>query len=203
MLRDLSSSIANLASAETLRQETHSSVLRKKYGRLNSRLWRWAGGGGPANDAAGEGDVPRSPEQEVAEDSEKTIKTVRENVLWYLRRSLEEAAEAQRGMVEKRIERVKEKEKSVLYKTAAGPGSREAGKKAGDMGPPRGEGSTPDERDRGSASASASAPVRDVSMDQDAVAEIESQLSPEQLQLFEEENDNMLKHYEDTLGKVQ
>lgn len=34
-------------------------------------------------------------------------------------------------------------------------------------------------------------------------AQIESQLSPEQLQLFAEENDTMLRHYEDTLGKVQ
>lgn len=34
-------------------------------------------------------------------------------------------------------------------------------------------------------------------------ARIEAQLSPEQLQLFAEENDSMLRHYEDTLGKVQ
>jgi hypothetical protein len=34
-------------------------------------------------------------------------------------------------------------------------------------------------------------------------ARIEAQLSPEQLQLFAEENDTMLRHYEDTLGKVQ
>lgn len=33
--------------------------------------------------------------------------------------------------------------------------------------------------------------------------QIEAQLSPEQLQLFAEENDSMLRHYEDTLGKVQ
>lgn len=33
--------------------------------------------------------------------------------------------------------------------------------------------------------------------------EIESQLSPEQLQLFAEENDSMLRYYQDTLGKVQ
>lgn len=41
------------------------------------------------------------------------------------------------------------------------------------------------------------------SLSQSEVAEIESQLSPEQLQLFAEENDFMLRHYEDTLGKVQ
>lgn len=40
-------------------------------------------------------------------------------------------------------------------------------------------------------------------MSQDEVAAIEAELSPEQLQLFAEENDSMLRHYEDTLNKVQ
>jgi hypothetical protein len=155
-------------------------------------LWKWAAGGG----AAGiDGLAARSPEQEEAEDSEKTVKTVRENVLWVLRRGLEEAAESQRGMVEKRIERAREKEKSVLYKAAAG---------AAAAGPGPGPGkkaaySMPDERDTGSTAG----PIRDVSIDQAMAAEIESQLSPEQLQLFAQENDTMLKHYEDTLSKVQ
>lgn len=183
LLRDLSSSIANLASAETLRRETQASLLRKRFGdHLNNRLWKWAGG-------SGEGPVPRSGEQEDGEEAERTVKAVRESVLWTLRRGLEGAAEVQRGMVEKRIERAREREKSVLYK------NKSVGK---------GEGNgVPEERNVVATSASATGPVRDVSMGQEDVAAIEAQLSPEQLQLFEQENDSMLKHYEETLSKVQ
>ncbi|KAK2850666.1 hypothetical protein FQN49_005446, partial [Arthroderma sp. PD_2] len=101
LLQDLSRSIGNLASAESLRSQTQASILRKKYGhgKLNERLWQWAGGGG------GTVEVPRTPEQEQAEDTEKNLAGVRESVLWFLRRGLESAAEVQRGMVEKRIER--------------------------------------------------------------------------------------------------
>jgi hypothetical protein len=154
-------------------------------------LWKWAAGGGAAGiDAL----ASRSPEQEEAEDSEKTVKTVRENVLWILRRGLEEVAESQRGMVEKRIERAREKEKSVLYKVAAA-GAATAGPGQG----MKAAYSMPDERDTGSTAGQ----MRDVSIDHAMAAEIESQLSPEQLQLFAQENDTMLKHYEDTLSKVQ
>ncbi|WEW59793.1 hypothetical protein PRK78_005273 [Emydomyces testavorans] len=183
LLRDLSSSIENLASAEALRQETQSSLLRKKFGhKTSSRIWRWAGGDGGEQ-------VSRSPEHEEAEDSEKMVKTVRENVLWLLRRRLEGAAEAQRAMVEKRIERAKEKEKSILYKSgmrARAKDSDPAGQVAEELGKPPG-------------------PIRvlEPSVDKETMAGIEAQLSPEQLQLFAQENNTMLKHYEDTLGKVQ
>ncbi|KAI1991501.1 hypothetical protein LOZ53_002814 [Ophidiomyces ophidiicola] len=188
LLRDLSSSIENLASAETLRQETQASLLRKKYGyKLNSRLWRWAGG----NDA--EQQLSRSPEHEEAEDSEKMIKTVRENVLWLLRRRLEGAAEVQRAMVEKRIERAKEKEKSILYKSGRGGDAALQARSEKYQAPVDKDPGTPGVPTR----------VQDPSVDKDMMADIESQLSPEQLQLFAQENDTMLKHYEDTLSKVQ
>lgn len=81
-------------------------------------------------------------------------------------------------MVERRIERAHEKEKSVLYKNQTSlPTSAAA------VPPPP--------------------PPVDDAMSQTEMANIESQLSPEQLQLFAEENDLMLRHYEDTLGKVQ
>ena len=134
----------------------------------------------------------RSVEQEDAEDEEGTRKAVRESVLWVLRRGLEGVAEVQRGMVERRIERVREREKSVLYKFRGhgGSGSGSVGGIAVD-----GENEMPVSASDGV--------VRDVSMDHDDVAAIEAQLTPEQLQLFAQENDSMLKHYEDTLGKVQ
>lgn len=144
----------------------------------------------------------RSPEHELAEDAEKTIKTVRESVLWLLRRRLESAAEAQRGMVEKRIERAKEKEKSILYKS--GPVGGVSGSNATNTAETK-----PAQSDYYPSSIDGMGepvmPIRghDPTVDRAAMADIESQLSPEQLQLFAQENDTMLKHFEDTLSKVQ
>lgn len=129
---------------------------------------------------------------------------MREGVLWFLRRGLEGAASAQRGMVEKRIERVREKEKSVLYKvsTKGGAGDPYAGSSsAGGVGSGAGAGSGP-----GAPKSSASPPLPTpdvVALSEADSAQIEAELSPEQLQLFAEENDSMLRHYEDTLSKVQ
>lgn len=143
------------------------------------------------------GNQGKSEEQVAAEEGARTVKTVREGVLWFLRTGLEGAASVQRGMVEKRIERVREREKSVLYKSAAGGGG--AGPRAGGGG---GGGGTA--RPDSYAPSSPTLPTPDAAVLSEAdSAQIESQLSPEQLQLFAEENDTMLRHYEDTLGKVQ
>ncbi|KAJ5642030.1 SNARE protein (Ufe1) [Penicillium lividum] len=190
LLRDLAASISNLASAESLRQDTEATILRKRYGHsaAGALLFRWAGGGGPGDDDA----QGKSAEQVRAEESARVIRTVRESVLWLLRRGLEGAASVQRGMVEKRIERVREKEKSVLYKTA--------GSKTG-SGSSTAQGS---ERQGYNKASSSALPMPDaVHLSEADTARIEAQLSPEQLQLFAEENDTMLRHYEDTLGKVQ
>lgn len=113
-------------------------------------------------------------------------------------------------MVEKRIERVREKEKSVLYKVAAG---KPAG--GNGTGPRKGSVSVSERTGAGAGAGAGGAGAGASSFDPtfqapDAAvlseadtARIEAQLSPEQLQLFAEENDSMLKHYEDTLGKVQ
>ena len=131
-------------------------------------------------------------------------------MLWFLRRGLECAVGVQRRMVEKRIERVREKEKSVLYKVAAG---KPAG--GNGTGPRKGSISVSERTGAGAGAGGAGAGVGagffdpsfqapDAAVLSEAdTARIEAQLSPEQLQLFAEENDSMLRHYEDTLGKVQ
>lgn len=109
-------------------------------------------------------------------------------------------------MVEKRIERVREKEKSVLYKVAAG---KPAG--GNGTGPRKGSVSVSERTGAGAGAGGAGAGSFDptfqapdaVVLSEADTTRIEAQLSPEQLQLFAEENDTMLKHYEDTLGKVQ
>lgn len=103
-------------------------------------------------------------------------------MLWFLRRALDDAVGVQRGLVEKRIERVREKEKSVLYKSASASASASAAPMST------------------STSTSTSAAV---DLSESEIAAIEAELSPEQLQLFAQENDSMVKHYEDTLVKVQ
>lgn len=201
LLRDLSSSIANLSSAESLRQETESTLLRKKYGYTKNLLWRWAGGSGAlATTPTTTPEENKSPEQVRDEEIARTMRTFREGVLWFLRRGLEKAARLQGGMVEKRIERVREKEKSVLYKNRGRGGSVgvAAARDLDFRGPTAATGPA--------AAAGTTAPsyrVHDQALSQSEVANIESELSPEQLQLFAEENDIMLRHYEDTLSKVQ
>lgn len=193
MLRDLSTSITNLAAAEGLRQETADTLLRKKYGASDGFLWRWASGGAgrkPDED----GDEGKPAEQRRDEGMARMTKAVREAVLWFLRRGLEGAVEVQRGMVERRIERVREKEKSVLYKSAAAAAAAPANiSVSAEKKPPQ-----------QSAAGQIETTVTDTAtLSESEVAAIEAQLSPQQLQLFAEENDSMLRHYEDTLHKVQ
>lgn len=146
-------------------------------------MWRWAAGAETADEG-------KSDEQISAEESARSIRTVRENVLWFLRRNLEQVAEVQRGMVEKRIERVREKEKSVLYKATIPQGQIQRQRQQEQPTVAVGR----DQQQRYEKASTLS--------DQET-ATIESQLSAEQLQLFAEENDMMLRHYEDTLSKVQ
>lgn len=129
-------------------------------------------------------------------------------MLWSLRRELEEAAEAQRSMVEKRIEREKEKEKSVLYKMggAAGGNNNNNNRLRQLSFATRGDTSSATAATGAGGGRDITSPTTrdyDDAMASEEVAKIESQLSPEQLQLFAQENDTMLKHYEDTLNKVQ
>ncbi|CEL01136.1 hypothetical protein ASPCAL00728 [Aspergillus calidoustus] len=207
LLHTLSSSISNLSSAESLRQETYSTLLDKKYGRKRSRasnlLFQWASGSSPLSEGQGDGAAAggKKEAQIVDEQREELLKGVRESILWFLRRQLENTIETQREMVEKRIERAREREKSVLYKAST---SDTAGAGAGARG------------QTGSTSISAPSAYPDAGfegepmpvgkgavLDEAEVAAIEAELSPEQLQLFAEENDSMVRYYEDTLSKVQ
>ncbi|KAL2834249.1 hypothetical protein BDW59DRAFT_168584 [Aspergillus cavernicola] len=209
LLHTLSSSISNLSSAESLRQETHSTLLDKKHGRKRSKasslLFRWAGGASPLSEDQQNGGLDHAGKKEaqiIDEEKESLLRSVRETILWFLRRRLEGTIETQRDMVEKRIERAKEREKSVLYKTSvpssspgAGPGSGSGGSMS--ISAPSSYPNTGLEVERVQGSRSAAI------LDEAEIAAIEAELSPEQLQLFAEENDSMVRYYEDTLSKVQ
>ncbi|KAL4975836.1 snare-complex protein syntaxin-18 N-terminus-domain-containing protein [Aspergillus desertorum] len=214
LLHTLSSSISNLSSAESLRQETHSTLLDKKYNRKRSRasnlLFQWASGSSALSDNPGKfEDAGKKPEQIAEEQIENNLKAVRESILWFLRRRLEGTIEMQRDMVEKRIERAREREKSVLYKhsasgsiSSAGAGSTGVGFAGLGGGVKISAPSTyPDATLETADTASVS--VKGTVLDSSEVAAIEAELTPEQLQLFAEENDSMVRYYEDTLSKVQ
>jgi hypothetical protein len=152
-------------------------------------LFRWAGGKSALPDGPGHEDEDgggKSGEQLRDEETSRVTRAVRESVLWFLRRALEGAVVRQRELVERRIERARERERSVLYKTAQQ--QQESG---------AGIGGRPEE------SMPSTTTAGDPAITEAESKEIESQLSPEQLQLFAEENDSMLRYYQDTLGKVQ
>lgn len=153
---------------------------RKGFGLLG----RWAAGG------AGERET-KSPEEELEDAMQNTIKIHRESVIWYLRTKLEEAAEIQRAMMQQRLEREVEKSKSALYKTKGPNSSMPLGP---DFGNVNGNGNIAGGGYKGGKAALADDVDR---------KKIEQQLSPEQLQLFAQENSDMLKHYEDQLDQVR
>ncbi|KAF7586879.1 hypothetical protein BBP40_008208 [Aspergillus hancockii] len=192
LLHDLSTSISTLSSAESLRHETATRLLQKKYGQSAAGrvLSRWAAGGSSTYTSGNEG---KSKEQVAAEEEVRVTGVVRESVVWFLRRGLEGVISLQREMVERRIERVVEKERSVLFmnKDPAAGSTYGVGEKrnGGAWGVTGG--------DEGVVG------VRGLAMEESEVAAIEAELSPEQLQLFEEENEVMVRYYEDTLSKVQ
>ncbi|EXJ68932.1 uncharacterized protein A1O5_07864 [Cladophialophora psammophila CBS 110553] len=187
VLRDINNKITNLTSAVNLQQETASKVLERKYGRANGFLWRWAAGDGNTPDAG------KSQEQIDEEGRLRTTKMFRDGVLWYLNRFLKDVITAQQEMVEKRLEREQQKQMSILYnprnkgvrasrdaETVAANGSLETIPPAQDL---RGH----DEYK----------PWIDSSQ-----GGVEEELSPEQLQLFEEENRGIFEHFNDQLAKV-
>ena len=188
-LQKLNTGIGQLQEAEKLRQDTLASLASKKHSRNGFQaLGRWAAGG------AG---LSKSPEEALQDAQQKTIKLHRESVVWYLKRKMEEAVEIQSDMMQTRLDREIEKSKSMLYKTKGASGATIRNMEYGAMND-SGNGNGNDWPGGGKYSTS-----RAVEMDDMDRKKIEQQLSPKQLQLFEQENNDMLKHYEDTLDQVR
>lgn len=178
LLRELNASIRNLADAEQLRQDTDATVTRKKYARLGlGAIGSWAAGG------VGQS---KSSEQKLEEARANSISAHRESVLWYLRQKLQACGSSQASMMEKRITREMEKNKSVLANSRAGQMPELGGFSDGGAVPPsKYQAST------------AGSHMEDQRLDP------EQDLTPEQIQVFEKENQDMLKHYESTLVQVK
>jgi hypothetical protein len=179
-LRDLNASIRALAEAERLRAETAKALLKKKFAPRFGVAW--ASGGG--------GEAKKSPAWVAEEDAAGQMAAHREAVLWFLRQRLGEVGRTQAGMMETRLTREMEKNRSVLAKARGGlvgvdgfPG----------MGVEGGLGS----------SAGVGKSAGGVSADREKEGRPQFDLTEEQVQMFEKGNQDMLKHYESTLDKVR
>lgn len=163
-----------------MRQSTVSQLaMRKRAKQGLGALGRWAAGGAI---------TAKSPEEDLEEARAKTIQAHRESIIWSLQSTLQKCSQYQSSMMEIRLMREVEKSKSVLYKTRTTMPSSEYGGMAGGSSA---DGALKDYR-------GASSHVQDESS-----AAIEQRLDPEQLQLLAQENQHMLKQYEDQLDKVR
>ncbi len=127
-------------------------------------------------------------DQEQAEAAANALSTHRENVLWYLRQKLSQCGQLQASMMETRITREMEKNKSVL--------SRARGRMGGEFGAPAvpGEPDVPKFEYK---------PHEEQRREERGGGHVEDELTPQQLHMFEEQNQDMLRHYEEALNQVK
>ncbi|EXJ90353.1 hypothetical protein A1O1_03452 [Capronia coronata CBS 617.96] len=184
VLREINTKITNLSSAVNLQHDTAMKLLEKKYGRPDGFLWRWAAGDGDAPDAG------KSSKQIEEEGRIRTLKSVRDGVLWYLSKRLNDAIMVQQEMVEKRLERERQKQMSALH-DPRNKGVRAAGEPEFNTDGPE---TLPNRDLRGH---DEYRPWNDTPRKDQT-----QQLSAEQLQLFEEENRSIFEHFNDQLAKV-
>lgn len=180
LLRQLNAKITGLKQAEDVRNQTLDSVaLRKRAQGGLMGLGRWAAGGAQ---------TAKLPEEELEEAARKTVFAVRESIILYLQQKLEEAGRVQSEMMDIRLTREVEKTKSMLAKSAMGGATSHLVSESLASSQPG-----PSKRQRFSAELESGTP--------DSTGREE--LSEEQLQLFAEENNELLKHYEDQLDQVR
>ena len=187
--------IQRLESAEKIRIETERIQYQKRkrrldFGKVLHGGWRTI----LVDDEA--------EKAEVEDEEMKTIRLHRESILWVLRNRLEKASEIQRTQQETRLMRQVERSKSILYKATGSPvpSSSRPGSSAGfpaadiyrdGVAPKKGMGNS----NSGYGGVGSLPP--------EEKEDIEQILSPEQLQIFAKENQDMMKYYEDTLDQVR
>ncbi|ROW14090.1 hypothetical protein VPNG_04120 [Cytospora leucostoma] len=187
-LQRLELRIRILEDEEAKRHDAAERAIKKRYGGGLRALTSWAAGG-----ALGAGDGgAKSADHAEAVNIERQTLVHRGTVIGYLREKLSAISKLQAGMMETRLSREMEKNRSILAKArssqlppalarefgfdSSGPG---AGPKASTSGVPLDE-----EESR-----------RRQAEDLD--------LTDEQKQIFEKDNQDMLKHYNSALDKVR
>ncbi|KAF4126699.1 SNARE-complex protein Syntaxin-18 N-terminus [Geosmithia morbida] len=181
MMRELNWSIEALDGAEKVRHETETKAIQKKYGSSLGALGSWAAG------ASGALTGGKSPEYLAAEEQANGVKTHRDGVLWYLRQQLQMCGQTQKAMMEARLTREIEMNRSL--------GSQAALNMAdfADFAPP-----APSKSTAAAAAAEAQDPQTPSYRSSD-----DQGLSREQIQMFEEGNQDMMKYFESMNESVQ
>lgn len=168
MLGDLNYSIEELDGAEKIRYGTETKEIQKKYGTALGALGSWASGGAASG---------KTPEHVEAEGQAQEIKTHREGILWFLRQRLQLCSQTQKDMMEQRLIREVELNRSLgsqVPNMADFAEFKPTKKTMGDLN---------------------NAPQDDGYQDQN--------LSAEQVQMFEEGNQDMMNHFESMNESVQ
>ncbi|KAG9242556.1 hypothetical protein BJ878DRAFT_164014 [Calycina marina] len=174
-LRELNAGVSQLAAAEKMRDEAGNAIMLKKYRRLHI-------GGMIGNWAAGEKGSFKSFEQEQEEQKSGTMRTHRGQVILYLRERLAECAQLQAAMMQKRLDRAIQKQRLEALKHRAVPMLDFAGVN---------ESQSPKKR------------AKFVEETERVEHEYQNEPSAEQLQMFEQDNQEMLKLYESNLDQVK
>ncbi len=170
MMRELNWSIEALDGAEKIRHETETKSIQKKYGSGLGVLGTWASGGLQSS---------KSAEYLAAEAQEQDLKTHRDGVLWYLRQQLQLCGQTQKSMMEARLAREVE-----INRTLASQSLNLA--------------------DFAEYAPTKKTQTYNQDLDTDAQPAYEQEsLSPEQLQMFEEGNQDMMKYFESMNESVQ
>ena len=190
--REIHAAVNHLSQAEQLRHETDISLRRKRQRRRGlGALTQWAAGGS-ANDT--------SPEEQAVEKEALDLKEHREGVMWFLQKNLQECGNIQSLMMESRISREMEKSKSVLSKAKGLPSTFSAMEQPND-------GVSATNGNTSSFELSAGLPPgyleEKTEGDPNPSHMRHKEIDPEQVELFAEENRDMLKHYQDQLGQVR
>lgn len=177
-LRDLNAAITNLSQAETIRQQSDAALAQKRRRKNGfTALGQWAAGGK---------ERVRSDAEDAEDARQSGIKSCREGVIWYLQRHLGTCSQVQGQMMETRISAEIEKSRNALSLA---------------------KGTMPTQSGGAASSHVKDLEHQDTSMpveELDRSYSLEEQdLSVEQMQLFQQENKDMLKLYSDRLDQVR
>lgn len=189
-LQRLNLRIRILEDEEAKRHEAAMKDINRKYGRGIRALTGWAAGG-----VLGQGeDGAKSPDHAAAIKLEMQLFAHKGTIIGYLKEKLSATTKLQGGMMETRLAREMEKNRSVLAKARSSQLPPALAKEFGF-----------DDPGAGSASASRpSAPGLPVDEEESRRRQDEDlDLTDEQKQMFERDNQDMLKHYNSALDKVK
>jgi syntaxin 18 len=195
-LQRLNLRIRILEDEEAKRHDAAMKEINRKYGRGLRALTGWASGGalGLGQSGGGDGDGAKSPEHAAAIRLEMQLFVHKGTIIGYLKEKLGVTTKLQGGMMETRLSREMEKNRSILAKARSSQLPPSLAKEFGLDDPGAGAASGP----------RASAPGLSVDEEESRRRQDEDLgLTDEQKQIFERDNQDMLRHYNSALDKVK